>query len=373
MYARQTHVGADEFVKGTNIKPERLNKLFMHLFQRTNEFLDLMERKNQPGEGYRYLFQAYARLGVEKSVQNKEFKKAYKVLEKPPIQHENQHLKYHISHQFHLDHIYVERRSIPVHIVENQHLLDQYYVGGRLKYLCATRNMEWVFNLPRQPLNEAEIVAIYKHPDFAPNTVSTAYFLVLHLFSNPSDILTQLDEINLYLRENDDAIPFNDRQDLWGYVLNYCMFHLSKKGERFEAIADEVYVHLYEKGLILDEGKLSSFHFTNMVKIRLDNGAFEWIAALLEDIDRDSIIDVWGSAVEYAWALYHYHSGDFPRAVSAFKALLSDPPTDIFYNLELRTMLLKSFFANRQQLQAAERDEMEALTEAFRMLLILHY
>ncbi|MEM7037425.1 MAG: hypothetical protein AAF570_10630, partial [Bacteroidota bacterium] len=325
---RSRSVGAKALLKGTQIKPERLNKLFTQLFHLTNEYLNLMESRAHPEEQYRFLFQAYARMDVEKPVQNKEFKKAHKFLEKPPLQHENFHLKYRISHQFHLNRIHEERRVVPAHIVENQRLIDQYYVGVRLKYLCATRNMEWIFNLERQPLNEAEIVALYNNPNFSPNPVTTAYFLALQLLSSPDDIWAQLNALNLYLREKAVEIPQMDLRDLWGYALNYCVMQLDRTGEQFRTITDSIYVYLYETGLILEEDRLSAFHFTNITKIRLSLGEFDWVKTFLKAIEGRLINDDEGFAIQYAWALLHFKSRNYAEAISRIKKILIDPPKD---------------------------------------------
>ncbi|MEM7040510.1 MAG: hypothetical protein AAF570_26325, partial [Bacteroidota bacterium] len=225
------------------------------------------------------------------------------------------------------------------------------------------------FNLPRQPLHEAEVMAIYVGQTPEPPAISKAYFMALQLFSQPTDIRGQLNELQLFLRAHDREIPRTDLQDLWGYVLNYSMREMMKSEGEFDDLTDAIYVHFYESGLILDEGKLSAFHFTNIVSVRLEMEAFDWVRAFLKEIEGRLINDFEGSAIQFGWGLLHFSSGEHGEAIRIFKALLEDPPKDLYYNLELRSLLLKAYYAHKDQLSLAARDEMEALANSFRIFL----
>ncbi len=363
--ARKQQIGSEEFLQDVEIKPSRLNKLFTHLFQLTNEYLELMERRNNSNEGYRFLFQAYSKLGVDESLKRKVVKKAMNGFQKLPQGQEALQMQYQVAHVTNLDHIHTGRRKVPAYFVENQKLLDQYYVTARLKYLCATRNMEWIYNLEREDLGESEIVLLYKGLESEQPLLAQAYFLALQIFTKKE--VEGLIQLQQFLQENGDDLPRPDLLDLWGYLLNYCIRRMLSGDLAYQKITDSIYLHLLEKGYLLENGKLSSFHFINIIKLRLGQKQSDWVKEFIHEMDGELVNDFDGAIIKYSWGLWHYNSGNFRDAITIFKELLFDPPKDIFWNLDLRGLLWKSYFEHREGLTDYENDEMEALYDSFRV------
>lgn len=364
--SRKKEVQAQDLLVGTEIPPKRLNKLFTQLFQSCNEYLEMMERRQNPTERYRYLFQAYSKLEVPDEVQQKEFKRANKLLRNAPLEPEKLQLEYFISHSANLQQIHGARRRTWDHFLDNQELLDQYYVTTRLRYLCALRNSEWMYSQEAAPLKEAEVIALFEAQESAP-PLATAYFMALRLFQKSGTPLEKLAAIRPFLEAHGNNFPETDQRDLWGYVLNFCIQQFPRQRQTFESIAAEIYLYLLDNSLLLDEGKISAFHFDNIIKLRLKSGDFAWVKDFIEEYGSRLNNGFGGKIVQKAWGIWHYSQARFQEAVDIFKDILQDPPKDILWNIDLRSLLWRSYFERRDQLSLAETDEMEALYDSFRL------
>lgn len=363
--SKEAKIESEAFLEGVDINPSRLNKLFTQLFQLTNDYLELMERKQQPNEAYRYLLQAYSKLEVDESVKRKVLKKGVSLLQKPPQDPESMQLEFYLSHLTNLENVHTGRRNVPEYIIDNQKLLDHYYLTVRLKYLCATRNMEWIFNLERDDLGENEVVSLYEGLNSERPLLAQAYYLALQIFSTKE--VEGLKELQGLLQENGAQIPKLDLLDLWGYLLNFCVRQMVAGHVEYQQITDSIYLYLLEQGYLLENGKLSSFHFNNIVKLRLGQKEFDWVKNFIEEMDGHLVNDFDGGIIKYAWGFLHYESGNFREAITIFKGLLFDPPKDIFWNLDLRSLLWRSYFEHREGLTDYEMDEMEAFYDSFRI------
>jgi len=358
-------VTEEELLAGSEFLPSQLNKLFSRLFQLTNAYLTLCEQQKHPEEQYRYLIPAYQRLGIEPNVFQKEFRRASKLLERAPETSEKLQLRFQMAHDAGLPAVYAERGKIPDHFKANQALLDHYFLVERMKYLCGLRNVEQLFQLERTELGEKQVRELY---DFRqPGGLAEGYARVLEIFGHPETHLAELQSLKTYLETNGPQFSEGDLRDLWGYLLNFCIWELPGERDGFDVLTDEIYRFLLDKGWLLDEGKLSSFHFRNIVSIRLIRGSVEWVEDFIEDYAPRLVNGFDGRSVRLARVLVLREKGDFRTAAMGLKELLEERPKDVFWNFSLRGLLWRSYFERRDELTMQELEEMELLFDSFRI------
>lgn len=351
----------------TGITDSLQNKAFSQLFMLLNQYLESEERKSRKLEGFRYLFHAYQKLGVEENIIAKEWKKAQKLIQHPPQEIEALHLQYQLAHKIGLGEVDADRRKILTHFEDNQILLDRYYVTSRLKYLCASRNQELVLNQPRNDLGENEVRLLFKsNPAQMPPT-AYAYLKALDLLSGNESTLNPAEELQEWLKTHQTQIASEDLLDIWGYILNDCIRKISQGNVGLEAQLSQIYAYLVQNGILEDNGKLPSFHFSNILKVFLSNKAWENVDFLIAKYGDNLTNDFGGAMQDYAEALVNYRKGNFKRAVIGFKKMLEYHLEDIFWNLEFRSLLWKSYFENLEQLSLTELDELDALYDSFRI------
>ncbi len=270
-----------------------------------------------------------------------------------------------MAHDAGLPAVYAERGKIPDHFKANQALLDHYFLVERMKYLCELRNVEHLFQLERTELGEKQIRELYAFRK--PGKLAGGYARVLEIFALPEIQLVQLQSLKTYLEANGPQFSEGDLRDLWGYLLNFCIWELPGERAGFDLLTDEIYLFLLEKGWLLDEGKLSSFHFRNIVGIRLIQGAIDWVEAFIESYGQRLINGFDGRSVRLARAMVLQKKGDFRNAAIGLKELLKERPKDVFWNFSLRELLWRSYFERRDELTMQELEEMELLFDSFRI------
>lgn len=360
-------VTAEDFLEGSGIPPNRLNKIFSALYQATNDFLELQERRRSPNEKYRYLFQAYDRFEIDSTIQEKEFRKALKQIKAPPGSAENFHLEFWLNHEIGTRIADKARNKNESGLDHNERLLDGYYLLNKLKYMCATHNLSWVYKREREDHFDQDVVSICeKQARYFP-PVTQAYWLVLQAFLYNDQKDGHLARLHLLFEQSQDAISRGDLLDLYGYALNLCTPAVEAGETKAVDLVDRMYMRLLDHGLLLVRGRISPFHFKNIAILRIRKNKMDWVRGFIDEFGARLSNDFDGLIVKHVEGLLHFYSGRIREAILAFKAVIADGTQDVFVSLDARNMLWRSYFANYHALSAEEFEEMQKLYDSFRL------
>jgi hypothetical protein len=114
------------------------------------------------------------------------------------------------------------------------------------------------------------------------------------------------------------------------------------------------------RGLLFVRGKLTQYHFKNIVTIGLRLKEFDWIenfitsySQYLDDQHREN-------AVTFNLAQLYFYKRDYPRVISQLNQVEYE---DITYNLNSKTLLMASYY------ELDEIDALGSLLDTFRVYL----
>lgn len=157
------------------------------------------------------------------------------------------------------------------------------------------------------------------------------------------------------------------RNDVFGFSLNYCIRKINQGQEEFLIHAFELYRVLIESGDLLIEGQISPQQYKNVISLACRVGKLDWAADFREEYASFLADDQGGLALQYNQAVILFHQSEFAQAIRAFRKLIQIPNSDVFYGLDARIYLWKSYFEHRLELRPDELDDMHRLYDSFRL------
>jgi hypothetical protein len=238
--------------------------------------------------------------------------------------------------------------------------LDRHFVARKLQMSAEKLNLHFILSTRG---DDPFLNTLLREVD-AGRFNDTPYILlyrdIIRLLTDPTD-----DAAFQRLRQRATAeairLPHHERQDLYQHLLNHCIRRVNAGRLDFQRELFGIYREALDCGALLTDGHLSQWDFKNIVTIglRLRETVFieDFIsgnAALLPPAQR-------ANAVAYNTANLCFHRRDYRQALAQLQQVDLD---DVFYRLDARSILLKTYF---------EMDDIDALfyhATAFRTFLL---
>jgi len=223
--------------------------------------------------------------------------------------------------------------------------LDPYYFLVRLKLSCAMLDRqailqtrydlniteEWLQHLQSQHCFEDELIKLYY----------TIFQALRH-----EELEENFQQLLQFLQDQTAAIPRAQLRDIYRFAINYCARKIRQGRDNFAVQALYLYRKGIEQEILIEDGELSPWTFTNVVKLSLRQDAhaaaeafIERYAALLPDSFRHN-------AEHYNRAELYYYSNEYERAQ---EHLIEVVYTDLNYYLGARVLLAKIYFERGEE------------------------
>lgn len=235
--------------------------------------------------------------------------------------------------------------------------LDYFYLTEKLKYTCAMLNSQHIVSASYS-LHFVDEVRCFVEanplPDGAPGiAVYYRIFRLLTLDDAPEDF----EALKKLLAENAQRFSRDELAVQYQYALNYCIRQIRKTRLRYTEEALELYQKGIDSGILLSaNGRLSPWHFKNVIKLGLNLQRYEWTERFI--LDRSPLLEeaFKTDALYYNLADLYFHTG---RMGEALKCLNKVEFTDVHYNLGAKVMLAKIYF------ETDAADALDSLLHAF--------
>lgn len=361
--SKKHHISQDEFFQKIKISESMADKLFSQLLAHLNRFVALWDKRNDLLEPMPATLNAWYKMQLEPELLEREYRKMKRKMDQEPASVQD------IYHALRLEHRYSEfqtdkpRKDQAAIFEVHNSLLDTYYIVSKLKYTCASLSAGKVFQreqeiLPME-LSEQVIAAL--------PAIGQAYYQAYLLLSTPTPDYDAAQCLYAYLGSKGQGFLPEERGDLYSFLLNSCFRSLSLGNPAFQNLFSDTYEALLDQGLLNLAGNMQGGHFKNIVSIRVRLGKTDAARAFiseyqhyLEEAERDVL-------VTYCKGLVDFREGDFPAAISCFRKVVQDSAEDLFWSLEARNMLWKSYFEVYDTLTISEHEEMQRLYHSFRL------
>lgn len=238
--------------------------------------------------------------------------------------------------------------------------LDRHFVARKLQMSAEKLNLHFILSTHG---DDPFLDTLLREVD-AGRFDDTPYILlyrdIIRLLTDPADDAAFQ---RLRQRSSEEAMrmPHHERQDLYQHLLNHCIRRVNAGKLGFQRELFGIYREALDCGALFTDGYLSQWDFKNIVTIglRLRETAFvegfiSGNAALLPASQR-------ANAVAYNTANLCFHRKEYRQALMQLQQVDLD---DVFYRLDARSILLKTYF---------EMDDPDALfyhATAFRTFLL---
>lgn len=248
-------------------------------------------------------------------------------------------------------------------------LLDRYYHLQKLRLLSASRNARNVYNQPAGAGEESFPVASEQElAGMNDSPLAQAYILAIQMFQDDPDAnhFQQL----LHLLEA-EATGFGPQEgiELYAYALNFCILNINLGRLEYLDHLSSLYIQLLENKLILEKGQLAPTQFKNIVALHCRLDKLDWVAKFIDDYARYLPQESRGFAVKYNQAVLAFYQEQYPLAIRRFRETVNSLTDDVFYGLDARVYLWKSYFEHYDELTLDQVDEMYRLYDAFRLFI----
>jgi len=197
--------------------------------------------------------------------------------------------------------------------------------------------------LKRNPLREVPAVAIY-------------YQILLTLTESKNE--NHYRKLKLLLSKHQNKFPKQGMRDMYGFAQNYCIRQLNSGKPKYLKELFDWYKLLLKREIIFEGKQLSQFDFKNIVTVGLRMEEFAWTKKFIEQYKHHISKEFQENSIAYNLSHFYFAKQEYKKAK---KLLLSVRFTDMYYQLDAKSMLLKTYY------ELNEINPLNSLLDAFRV------
>ncbi|MEM0999640.1 MAG: hypothetical protein AAGN35_21460 [Bacteroidota bacterium] len=358
-----------EFVAGTNLKISRFDNYCSQLYLKARQFLALEEFSQNAHLENVMLSEAIMKRDRSLEAAEKFVPPMIRDLEQEAASPEKYLGLLHQKAQWYLGKIRSRKKLKNWHeeFAEFKRLLNLYAVSKNLQLSCGEVNIAEILHpSPAEESHKHALDSVWKSAAEATDLLPRAYYLTLALLKGiePAETFARL--LDLLKRER-AKLADDVAQDIFQYMLNYSIRQINKGDEVFLRNTHDLYLVLVENGDLLQDGKLSSPQFKNIIAVGCRLGRLDWAQSFIATYQSRLLDGHDGMAAQYNQAVLAFHLGEYGTAIRGFKKVINRVTYDVFYGVDARIYLWKAYFENWSQLQPDEIDDMFRLYDSFRL------
>lgn len=251
------------------------------------------------------------------------------------------------------------QRSTEKNITQTLEALDRFYLIQKLNYLAALLHYKKFLSAEGEVALGAEILDyLRKNPPQVP-AIAINYRIVLSLLEPEQE--AHFEELKKLLERHAALFPKNNARNFYAFAVNFCIrrINFGKLGYVRELLA--LYKEMLQKDLMSNEaGMLSQFDYKNIVTVALRANEVTWADHFIRQYKSKLPATDRQNAYTFNLARVYFYRRKFDKVLP----LLQDVAyTDIFYQLDSKTTLMKTYY------ELGEYLPLMALKESFRILL----
>jgi hypothetical protein len=362
--ARCTRQAAWQVVEaGAPYREQQLNNLLSDLLQFTHDFLALEALRQDPHAREAYIQEALLQRRLHPQA-DRTARRWRRRLEQAAIREEAHYYATYRWEQYReLRRVKGAERSFDPHLQAQSGALDHFYTLSQLSIYCEMLNRGQIVQSGYQLPFLKEILDRLDQQDNPLRELPLAriYRALIGMFTE-QDAEGCYDQAKAILREEKERISPARRKSLYAYLINFAVRQINRGQPVYYQEAFELYQQLTTEGLLLEEGRLSQWTFTNIVTLSVRMGEYEWARHFMDTYrgalppaDRQTVYPYNLASLQfqledYTQALQHLHVLQFTK--------------DDFYQMATKILQLKCFY------QLREYEALRALASTTRQYLV---
>jgi hypothetical protein len=237
--------------------------------------------------------------------------------------------------------------------------LDRFYLIRKLQLCCEMFNVQNVFAQEYQVFLLDEILQHIGNRSYEDTPVIIIYYRIL-MTLRESEKEEHYHALRELLHKHEHEISLSELRDMYKYVLNYCIKKINLGNISWQGELFDIYKTTVTNRVLMSEGFLSHRDFKNIVTIALRQNQVAWTGEFIEQFIHEVPSEERENAKLYNTANLLFHKRDYSGAIRVLQRV---DFLDIFYDLDARSILLKTWF------ELDEQDSFEYHATAFRKFL----
>ncbi|WBM73123.1 hypothetical protein [Saprospira grandis] len=331
-------------------KVAKMDHLMSMLLQLIERFLLVERIEQEPLESQIKLNRSYLELGLDKHFRQS-WRKAEALREESPLRDSNYYrYGYYLEYQRY-EQSTSERRHQAKNLLKLSQSFDIYFLAERFKQACLMLAHEAVYKVAydRSLVKLLEQYVLQNTQLLAQDSPLSLYFYCYQSLLPPYPEASFQAFKKALLGPAQLALPKAELRDLYLLAINYCIRRSNSGQKHYLKELLYFYKSGLQEGILIQNGRLPTSSFKNMVKAALKSKEFAWAKEFIEQYPPYLDPKHRAAYLHYAQGEYYYYLGQYEQAMLALQEIEFG---DIFMNLSARLLLLKMYY---------ELGELEAL------------
>jgi hypothetical protein len=263
---------------------------------------------------------------------------------------EHHHLTYYISKLNRKEKTNIEK------VASN---LDAFYLARKLQLCCEIFNYQNVLTAEYKIFLMDEFLQALQTQEYASVPVISIYHKILLTLTQP-DVEENFFFLLELLKKNEQNFSIDELRDMFSYAFNYCIKKINLGNQSFRLTLCNTYKLALQNKVLYKESCLSQWDFKNIVTLSLRLNDFKWCYDFIETQKEYLPANEKENAYNYNLANYYFFKKEFSKTL---KLLHKVSFTDIYYQLDSRSVLLKTYY------ETSDLDALQYHITAFRNFL----
>ena len=223
--------------------------------------------------------------------------------------------------------------------------LDRTYITEKLRYCLEMTNSAQVLDIHYDlHLGEA-MIRWARERNFDDTPIIQLYLQALMMMQSPEE-LDHFENFKTTLAAQEALLPPAELKNLYTYLLNYCTRRINYQGDKsFYYQLLDINRSLLEKGLLLENGELAPWRYSNIATSGLRTGQLDWTLQFLKD-NKHLLPEAFRENIyHYNLGNYLYHKKDYDQAQ---RTLQQVELKDLLLAIGTKNLLVKIYYETEQ-------------------------
>lgn len=323
---------------GQALDKKHLGHLMNYLLKLGEQFLAIEKFRTQDQLSTYYTLSQFVERQLDKHY-NYLLHKTKQVLANGSVKDGEAYYQHYLTSKAEMDYFTSKRlRKFDPSLQSTSDDLDKFYFFHKLKYCCEMLNRQSIIAADYQ-LNFIEEVQAHLLQRETIDPLIEIYLRIYLSTANPDDEI-HFEKLIQLIDENAETINQKMMREIYLNAINYC----ARKIRKGKAEYTEIMLNLYTKGIenraLFDEGILSQWTYTNVVKLALRLKKFEWGEEFINTHSNSLQPRIKEDAKHYNLAELYFHKRDYEQVLTHLNQLHF---TDLQYHVGSRLILLKTY------------------------------
>lgn len=251
-----------------------------------------------------------------------------------------------------------DQRSLEKNIQEVLRSADHHYFAEKLKYTAALLHYKNFLSVEGEvPLLPELLAYLQKNQTNIPAIEIYRYIILMFVEADNESHYKHLSSLS---QKHQHLFPEQEKKNMLVFAMNYCIGKINFGRQQYLHELLQLYKRALADGLIMENGELSPWDYKNIVTTALRCSEGSWADEFIESYKPLLPRKERHNAYTFNRARLFFHFKKYDRVLELLQHVRY---SDIFYQLDSKTTLLKTYY------ELGEELPLQSLKDSFRILL----